>query len=535
MRGGALAAALAIAGCTAVTGLPAVESEETAPSCSNGIDDDLDGDMDCADESCSVHCYDGDRLDSPDVSGCFRDEALGLAFRVVDVADRHQRCEPDPEAAPQCAAGEHRPPGASACAPPGEACPSGEWPDAPDDGRALVHVREGAAGGDGSSGAPFGTLAEALAAAPASARVLLARGAYDAPASVDRAVELRGACAAESVVRGPLRLAASGASVKDLSVEASAGPALVVVEDARVGGLRIAGAVSVTGAALDVEDTTVEAGDGVAVEASGGATLGLVTTTLTGESGISIEEATLTVRGVAVRGTRGVGVRLGGGARTAGAAGLVVEPSEGTGIEVACDAGAERCADLEDVVVRFPPGLPDAGRGILVSRGRARFRRAFVARTLESALEVEDAFVDFEDSTIEAVEAGGAAHVAAGGELWLVRVFLHTSRPRGLLVDPGGRANAIDFHVLGSDRVSTGDMCVEARGGSALVLSRFLLEDCGVCGLRLEPDVELVYYDGLVGRSTRGVCLAPEAAYPIPDLTRSVSYRDNSGADIYRE
>lgn len=535
MRGGALAAALALAGCTAVTGLPSVESEETAPSCSNGIDDDLDGDMDCADESCSVHCYDGDRLDSPDVTGCFRDEALGLAFRVVDVADRHQRCEPDPEAAEQCAAGEHRPPGASACAPPGAVCPSGEWPVAPDDGRALLHVREGASGGDGSSGAPFGTIAEALAAAPASARILLARGAYDAPPSVDRAVELRGACSAETLVRGALRLAAAGASVKDLAIDAGSGPALAVVEDARVGGLRIAGAVAVTGAALEVEDTIVDAEAAVAVEATGGAALGLVTTTISGESGISIEEGTLTLRAVAVRRTHGTGVRLGAGARTAGAAALVVEPSEGTGIEIACDAGPERCADLEDVVVRFPPGLPDAGRGILVRTGRARFRRTFVARTLESALDVESAFVDFEDSTVEAVEAGGAAHVATGGELWLVRVFLHNSRPRGLLVEPGGRASAIDFHVLGSDRVTTGDMCVEARQGSALVLSRFILEDCGVCGVRLEPDVELVYYDGLVGRSTRGVCLAPEAAYPIPDLTRSVSYRDNLGADVYRE
>ncbi|MCB9593444.1 MAG: hypothetical protein H6719_11990 [Sandaracinaceae bacterium] len=536
MRLGGLPLALALAGCTLVTGLPSVEPEESAAACANGTDDDLDGAVDCADDSCHAFCWDGSLVVAPAVTECFSDGPLGLAFRVVDTDGRHQRCEPDPDPAQRCGGGEHRVPGAIDCRPPGAACPEGEWPAVTEGGVPLLHVRPGATGGDGSEAAPFGTIAEALAVAPLGARVLLARGEHDAPGELTRRVELRGACANETTVRGPLVVEADGVVLSNLRLVAGdAGHALEVHAATDADGLRVEGTVWVEGARLALTDAMVIAGEGVAVTARDGARLELVEVTASGESGVDVEASTLWARSVAIRETVGTGLRLGAGASTDEAAGLVLEPAAGVGVELACDEGAERCAELEDLIVRFPAGLPASGRGVVARSGHARLRRAYLARTLQSGLDVEAAVVELEDSTVEAAEAGGGIRVGPDGEVLAVRVFLRNDRPRGLVVEEGGRFTSIDLDVLGSDRTATGDICVEAAEGSSLWMTRFVLESCGVCGLRVDRGVDLVLRDGLIARSSRGACIGRGAEYAVGELTSTVSYRDNISVDLYQE
>ncbi|MCC7542562.1 MAG: hypothetical protein IT379_40480, partial [Deltaproteobacteria bacterium] len=111
-------------------------------------------------------------------------------------------CEPWPSEGPTpCAAGEAHFPGRSGCEPLGSACPTaGSWAtDLPASGATIVYVRPGATGGTGTSGAPFGTLAEALAAASDGDVVALAAGTYPR-ATLTRAVTLWGACARDVVV-----------------------------------------------------------------------------------------------------------------------------------------------------------------------------------------------------------------------------------------------------------------------------------------------------------------------------------------------
>ena len=65
-------------------------------------------------------------------------------------------------------------------------------------------------------------------------------------------------------------------------------------------------------------------------------------------------------------------------------------------------------------------------------------------------------------------------------------------------------------------------------------MNRFVAESCGVCGIRIERDVELVLRDGLVAGSTRGACLGRGGEYSVGELASSVSYRDNT-TDLYSE
>lgn len=101
-------------------------------------------------------------------------------------------CWPAAPDAPTCGPRELRTPGAG-CRPVSVECPErGFPPDLPDD---AVHVRAGAADGDGSAGAPFGTIMEAVAAAPEGGVVAVAPGEYREAVFVrGRVLTLRGAC-----------------------------------------------------------------------------------------------------------------------------------------------------------------------------------------------------------------------------------------------------------------------------------------------------------------------------------------------------
>ncbi|MBX3268649.1 MAG: hypothetical protein KF729_00215 [Sandaracinaceae bacterium] len=526
----AAALALVASGCTLVVDLPSAAPEESPRACMNGIDDDLDGEVDCADPSCRAFCWSESRLTPPSVEDCFVDAAHGLAFRVVTTAGTNTRCEPDPDETPPCEGGAHRPPGAASCRTPGTDCPEGDWPAPIDDGRATLHVRAGASGGDGSAGAPFGTLAEALAAAPDGARVVLARGAHDAPPPIERALELRGACANETTILGAVAVRAPGVALADLSlVGPEDEPALDAGADTALAGVAVEGAVLVRGALLEAEDTKFTHAGGLAITAREGARVRVVASTITAASGVDAEASALTLSGVRVAGSTGRGLRLGPGARTDGAAGVVVDPVRGTAVELACDAGEVRCADFDALVVRFPRGLPTSGRGVLVRSGRVRLRRAYVARSFEPALDVEGGAVDLEDGTIESSE-GGAARVGSGGRLVLLRTYLHHNRQFALRAEAGSEINGINVGMVGGP-LNGGDVCVEAAPGSQLWLTRFLTEQCRLCGVRVERDVDLSLRDGVIAGNMIGLCAVEGASYPVSDLTSSVAYRDN-GANL---
>lgn len=148
---------------------------------------------------------DGDPVTRPCPSSWTRRDGPAGAF-----------CDPWPAGGrPRCEGATAIRPGESACMPIGRACPtSGDFADdLPAD---ALFVRAGATG-DGTREAPFGTLAEALANAVAGDTIAIARGALEAVESVSVPITLRGACAEETRLTGPLTIDGP-VTLEDLSV-----------------------------------------------------------------------------------------------------------------------------------------------------------------------------------------------------------------------------------------------------------------------------------------------------------------------------
>ena len=113
-------------------------------------------------------------------------------------------CEPwSTRPAVACPDGEAWFVGGDACEPVGAACPAGEYADDLPTSGSVLHVRAGAAaGGDGSTASPLGTVAAALARADAGTTIAIAKGTYVEDAlEVPAGVDVIGACAAETLLR----------------------------------------------------------------------------------------------------------------------------------------------------------------------------------------------------------------------------------------------------------------------------------------------------------------------------------------------
>ncbi len=181
-------------------------------------------------------------------------------------------CEPWPEGTEGCTFPEVRFVGEDACAPLGPACPmTGDWPAELADDGAVIFVREGAMGGDGSMGAPFGTLADAVTAVTAGQTIALAIGTYDGDIEVPEDVTVRGACVAGTEVVGspgdiPLATFSlqPGSAVRDLRISGGRSGILLnsggaaSVANLWIGGAGLGLGVSNTGTVLDAENIVIE-------------------------------------------------------------------------------------------------------------------------------------------------------------------------------------------------------------------------------------------------------------------------------------
>lgn len=519
-----------LSGCGIALGLPAVGSEEGSSACQNGIDDDLDGRVDCADASCAAACFTGAGL-LPPVARCFDDPTLDLAYRRLEEGLPHARCEPDPEPRPTCTTSTRLLPGATDCRAPGAPCLDA-WPG-------LVgaqHVDPRALDGDGTADRPWTTLAQALAAASPDAEIWLSEGEHDAPDTIDLDVTVRGLCPERTVVRG--RVHVNGrVTLQRLGLRpavASADVLLSVRGQVSLEGVVVEGSLEVEGetAGLSLDDAWVRGSPehAWAIDARG-ARLFLTSTTVDApRGGLRVESGALAMRAVAVRGTTTAGLALLSDARARCSSdadcvrALVVEPQSGIGIDLRCTSDSGRCADLEDVLVRFPVGATERSDGIVAQGGDVRIRRVFVSRARGAGVRV-DGSVAVEDAWIENSTAGGIS-VGPSGVLVALRSFLQNNEPQGLLLETSAVVAATNLEILGSPRNSVYTRCVEAETESALGLSTFAFRNCGRCGIELWPAVQVSFDRGLVESSTRGVCLFGGADYPASALASGVTYRD---------
>lgn len=215
-------------------------------------------------------------------------------------------CRP-PTLAEPCPDGQWQRPGTEGCDRLGAPCPIGQWPEAPA-GRRVLYLRPGPTGGDGSEGAPFGSLAEAISRSAPGDVLALARGLYTSGATISHDLTVAGACPPETTLESPggetgLHVSAGTLELSGVTLSGdralgvsgplgrvdATGVALYARGDGGTGPLVVAmdgatisirasairrrtgpGALAEGGGALELLDVVVEAGSGPAVVARGG-------------------------------------------------------------------------------------------------------------------------------------------------------------------------------------------------------------------------------------------------------------------------
>jgi hypothetical protein len=180
--------------------------------------------------------------------------------------------------------------GDAACSIPGGECPAGDFSETLPPGPRW-YVREGASG-SGTMADPFGSIQAALGAAAAGDVVVVGKGTYAGPITIDEDVAVVGACAQTRVVSTIDVLAAASLS----SLEVTAGTI----------GIRIA-----AGATATLRDVVVSGGN-TGIQAAGSLRGGRVV--LEAGSGIDVSGDAELDRAI-VRGATGIGVFATGTAR----------------------------------------------------------------------------------------------------------------------------------------------------------------------------------------------------------------------------
>lgn len=494
--------------------------------------------------------------------------------RVVE--DGVAVCEPFPDGGDHaCADGQAHFPGETACAPVGRACGPGTFPDVSDQpaGTEVRYVSAGAPpGGDGTVGAPWSTLAEALDGAASGTLLVLSAGHY----AVDRAwpggVSVRGHCAADTALS-----AEDGAGVQAVietrGLDEPARFEDLTVGPAGVAGVRAAGAgTEVWLSGVRVEQAT---GDPAALLVEDGARLAahalVVRSTRPGPGGadgygiVVRDGGELSVARGVIAANRKVGIRVGGAGSTAELRRVVVRdtlPETMNGLRgrgVQAEYGAR--LDVEQVLLEgnrsgslaaFDEGTRVTAQDLVVRRTLEDFANPGFARgitaDLGAELEVERALV----------EGGGELGVSIGfGAVAVLRDVvvrdwgdIAVNPVAGLVVRNGARLEVtravvernvdLGFHVgLGGAMVAT-DLVVrdtrsrpDGSGGAGiavvspgnLTLSRALLERNLDSGLYVDGSEARAAARDVVVRDTR------TAASPMGD-EGGIGVLVRGGADL---
>ena len=318
-----------------------------------------------------------------------------------------------------CAEGTWPRPGTARCAAVGPACsdefaPESALRDAAPGFAGVVRYVEAGAAGDGSRGAPFGALDDAVTAS-SPGDVIAVRGDVGGDVSLD-GVALVGTCAADWV--GALSLTGGG-----LAVQVEIRGAVTVGE----GGLR---------------DVVVVGAAGVGVRVEGMATLSNVvvadTTAVDGDGwGVFVDGGTLIASGLTLWRNTNIGLRVVGGR-----------------------------AELDRIIVadtRPISAAPFRGRGLQAEQGGMLVARsAVVVRNRNSALlaadagsllEIEDGFVAQTRGNEGTDTFGDGLTAFDGAEVHLTRTHLDNNRNSGLTVVGAGTSVTLEQVVISDTQV----------------------------------------------------------------------------------
>lgn len=436
-------------------------------------------------------------------------------------------CDPFLEAgALECPDGEAHFPGEPGCAPIGAPCPAGEWPEGLRPDATVLFVRPGAEGGTGTRDAPFGTVREAIAAAPDGATIALSRGLFTESVMVDRAVTVRGACARDTIITSPeigVHLVAAGAALEDVSIRdtGSAGLAVYYTPGARVAGVLVERAnvegVLVAEATLDaralvVRDTRPD-GDGyggaaINVTDRAEVTMGRAILERNASYAAYVDDATLVASDVVLRDTRpqtadgrrgfGISVSSAGHAELTRA---LVERSSAAGVLA---RGAGTSLVMTDSVLRevIPgTGAGEDGMGIsILDAARAELTRVRVAGATDLAIEAAgiDTVIAVSDALLERSGRGAAFHTSA----YALATRLRVTACGILGVGVGGAEGSLS-DVSVSDTLAMSDVAVGVLvNGARAAFSRLAVDRAEGVGVMAAGASTVVLEDSTI-RDTR--------------------------------
>lgn len=496
---------LLLADCSVAIDLPAVLEEEDSDACRNEDDDDLDGEMNCADPGCAAFCPNGLNRVLPTFT-CFTDPSRGLAFREVGLDPT--RCDPNPDRNLRCAEDEHLIPGAVGCRRVGDACSDG-WAIPEGEHPRVWYVRPGEDGA-GSDADPFGTLASALDASRAGDAIVLSAGEH-AAARVDVDVLLLGACIAQTRIVGELEIAA------DVRVANLAADRLVVEGSLDAVGVAVTGETVVDGSAT-FDGSRLEAGTGeLALRVEGHATL-VASTVRASERAISSAGA-LSLRGVAVRGTTVFAVEALGPNTTL--EGVSIEIAGGVGVAARCTAAeTTQCLTISgSSITSLNPAATSLG---LALEGPSNVSETIVSGMAEGAVRASAA-VDLSDLVLENGLGFGASFEGEADAL-LTRALIRNHGARALNVTSDATVTVVDLSVH-APPTSVTDSCIVNAG--ELLMTSFTATSCKPCAVVLEAESSSTLTDGFLQNNGRAMCLARRLDVPLQALTTSVTFRDN--------
>jgi hypothetical protein len=404
-------------------------------------------------------------------------------------------CDPWPEGGPHtCDVDEAHFPGEPECVVVGDTCPAGNWTDGLP-ATAVLYVRAGAgAGGAGTMASPFGSVAEAMAAATSGTIVALSKGTFDEAVVIPQDVTVWGACAAETL------LAASAPSETEATVTVTA--AGTSLRNVRVAGERLGVAVGAGGAL---------AMDGVAV----GGAMGVGISVTVGGTVTANEVIVRDTRYLATDRSRGWGIQIAGGSQFEGAR-VAVERNRGVGL-FADEAGTT--VVLSDVAVRGTEAQESDGffgRGVNVDDGafmeltRVSLDGNREAGALAGAVGTTLRLLDGVIRDTRSVEASGESGLGVvsteGARVELTRALVANNRHVGVAAfDPGTTATLTDVVIRDTQPDDTGAFGrgISVGTGARLEGVRVVAERNREAGAAAEDAGSVLMLTDVVVRDTR--------------------------------
>jgi hypothetical protein len=455
-------------------------------------------------------------------------------------------------------------PGEATCHPLGPGCPAaGAWPaDLPPGAR--IYVRAGATGGDGSEGAPLGTIQSALAQATGGEVVVVGPGTYRESVYLTQRLTLFGACPEQTIIDGPGQYAitsgATNVSVQNLritadddGVEIDPG-ASIELADVVIEGTGGEGVILVNQSQAELRDVLIRNTGDTGIWLQGRASLTATRLhVFNGRGGVGADNSQLTLIDALVRDSRansdgsfGRGANIQNGA-VALFRNTMFDNNHDIGVFVST---AE--AELDHTVVRRTRSSPkddSGGHGLLIQNSaQARVLGSWIDENRESNIyTINDPIVTIEDTVISrariAGDGGGGFNVQIlrGTAAILRRVAATDADYTSINVGSAASASLEDVTVLGAGvhpiNLRSGDG-IHVEGDVHLNASRIRVEDSAAQALNIVgANTTASISDITLERAGTGDCvfcsgLCLRSGATVEEATR-IDVRDMRGTGVY--